>query len=41
MRYVPTAAEVLFSYGLIAVGVALFYIAAKYLPLFDPDPTGG
>jgi Ni/Fe-hydrogenase subunit HybB-like protein len=39
IRYVPKWTEVLFSYSLIAVGVALIYLAVKHLPVFETEPV--
>ncbi len=41
IRYVPKWSEVLFSYSLIAVGVALMYLMVKHLPVFDSDTIQG
>ncbi len=38
--YIPSAAEVLFSVGLVAGAVFLFRVVAKYLPLFEGRAYG-
>jgi hypothetical protein len=41
IRYVPKWTEVLFSYSLIAVGVALIYLVVKHLPVFESETIQG
>ncbi len=36
--YVPSVPEFLVSMGLIAVGILLFMLAARYLPVFESEP---
>ena len=37
VKYVPTFPEVFISFGIIAAGVLVFNLAAKYLPLFEGE----
>ncbi len=41
IRYIPKWTEVLFSYSLIAVGVALTYLVVKHLPVFESETIRG
>jgi Ni/Fe-hydrogenase subunit HybB-like protein len=38
-RYLPSWMELAASFGLVAVAFALFALAARYLPIFPPDPA--
>ena len=39
--YVPAWTEIAVTLMLVTIGVIAFYLAAKYLPVFEPDTTSG
>ena len=41
VRYVPTLPEVAVSFGIFAGGILAFGLAAKYLPVFEPEHAHG
>ena len=38
-RYLPSCMEVAVSAGLVAIGFALFALAARFLPIFEQAPA--
>lgn len=39
VRYLPSWMEIVVSFGLVSIGMAVFAVAVRYLPIFHQEPA--